>query len=178
MAEKWKPVVLGGYQWPYEVSDLGRVRRSTDGPRTHAGRVLRPWLDERGYPRVNLRDCARRRTTTVHRVVAEAFLGPPPSGMQVNHIDGNKQNARLNNFEYVTASENQYHAVALGLKTTKGLHGERNPSAKLTEGAVREIRRRALAGENQRGIARAFGISPAAITLIKQGRRWAMAGAA
>lgn len=43
---------------------------------------------------------------TIHRLVAEAHLGPRPKGYEVNHIDENKQNNVLENLEYVTHSEN------------------------------------------------------------------------
>ena len=50
----------------------------------------------------------------LHRLVAFAFLGPPPTGLawQVNHLDGNPSNNRLENLEYVTASQNILHASA------------------------------------------------------------------
>lgn len=51
--------------------------------------------------------------------------------------------------------------------------GSGNPAAKLDEGKVRDIKRRLAAGEGGSAIARAFGVSPAIITNIKKGDRWA-----
>ena len=50
----------------------------------------------------------------VHRLVAFAFLGPPPTDLawQVNHLDGNPSNNRLENLEYVTPSQNILHSSA------------------------------------------------------------------
>jgi hypothetical protein len=130
-AEEWRPVV--GYEDWYEVSTQGRVRRSVDGLRRgiKAGYVLQPRPTDQGYPFVGLysRDKKVSRSTLVHNVVTAAFLGPKPPDMQVNHIDGNKLNARLGNLEYVTGSDNQRHAYCLGLMKKK-----LNPSL------VREIR--------------------------------------
>ena len=51
----------------------------------------------------------------VHRLVAEAWIGPIPDRYQVNHIDGNKWNNKLDNLEITTASENIRHAMENGL---------------------------------------------------------------
>ena len=50
----------------------------------------------------------------MHRLVAHAFLGPPPSeaAWQVNHIDGNGSNNRIDNLEWATRSENVRHSYA------------------------------------------------------------------
>lgn len=46
----------------------------------------------------------KKKTIKVHKLVANAFLGK--SNLQVDHIDGNKLNNKLNNLEYVTPKEN------------------------------------------------------------------------
>ena len=58
----------------------------------------------------------------VHRVVANAFLGPPPSedAWQVHHKDGNPSNNSLTNLEYVTGSQNQRHSYASGTRRCSG----------------------------------------------------------
>jgi hypothetical protein len=48
-------------------------------------------------------------------LVAKVFIPNPENKEQVNHIDGNKQNACLNNLEWCTNQENQIHKVSTGL---------------------------------------------------------------
>ena len=55
----------------------------------------------------------KKKTIKVHKLVANAFLGK--SNLQVDHIDGNKLNNKLNNLEYVTPKENIRRAWEKGL---------------------------------------------------------------
>ena len=86
----------------------------------------------------------------LHRLVAAAFLGPCPDGKQVNHIDGVKANGAAANLEYVTPRENILHAIRTGLMTIPPtgprVRGGDHYRAKVTEGQVREMRRRYAGG--------------------------------
>ena len=53
-----------------------------------------------------------------------------------------------------------------------GVRGEQHPNARLTDGQVREIFRRAWAREPQRIIAKKFGINQRLVSAIKLGKRW------
>lgn len=59
-------------------------------------------LNSDGYPTVRVRHVR----TTVHRLVALAFLGERPKDTVVDHIDRNKQNNHYKNLRYVSFSEN------------------------------------------------------------------------
>lgn len=165
MSEIWRQIP----EWPYEVSSLGRVRRGECLQRTYAGRVLRLTIGRNGYVYVMLSNGGRRARFTVHRLVALAFLGPRPVGMQVNHRDGNKQNNVIANLEYVSGDENMHHAVVSGLIK----RGEQIHLAKLTEDAVRAIRRRYVPGvTRQVDLAHEFGVAQTKISAVIRGETW------
>jgi len=66
----------------------------------------------RGYVGVRL----NKKEYFVHRIVAQAYLNLDPStNLQVNHINGNKEDNRLSNLELVTPQENVIHAYKTGL---------------------------------------------------------------
>ena len=93
--EIWKPVL--GFEGKYEVSNFGNVKSLT------RNKLLKP-KSTRGYLTVAL--CKSTNTKYIHRVVWEAFNGPIPEGLQINHIDENKGNNLLSNLSLVTPREN------------------------------------------------------------------------
>lgn len=163
--EEWRPVV--GYEGWYEVSSLGRIRRTHRQHGARIGSVFHLSLNSRGYPHVKLRKGARPQMVNTHRLVTAAFLGPCPLNSEVNHKDGDKTNNRLSNLEYVTSSENRLHALRLGLQPS----GEAHWAALLTESDVQEIR--ALAGQQQqRELAERYGIAVGTLRDVIHRRSW------
>lgn len=71
--------------------------------------------DNLGYLCVKLNN----KTVKIHELAAEIVLGIRPKGMVINHIDGDKQNNRPWNLEYVTISDNTKHAYRIGLHATE-----------------------------------------------------------
>jgi hypothetical protein len=102
-------------------------------------------------------------------VVALAFLGAPWTDLQVNHIDGDKTNNRVENLEWVTPSENVRHAVATGLF---GAMGERHYRAALTREVVEAIKAARLAGVPLKELAEDYGVSLSTISAAATGRTW------
>lgn len=139
--EEWRRV--SGYE-RYEVSSMGRIRANT---RCSHDRILSPATLSNGYVVVCIgaQPGAPRQNHHVHRLVAEAFLGPVPIGRQVNHKNGIKADNRVANLEYVTASENVRHAVQAGLIATGDKHWTRRHPELLPRGDNHHMRRRKIA---------------------------------
>lgn len=109
--EEWRPVV--GFEGLYEVSDQGRVKSLPRPGRQGAEYVLTPKSGSRGsrggkcYYRVALRDAnGKPHTRAVHRIVAEAFLGPKPKGQLIRHGLGGPYDNRVVNLCYGTYVQN------------------------------------------------------------------------
>lgn len=68
-------------------------------------KVLKPAINK-GYLQVELRKDGKRKGFLVHRLVVTSFIGPIPKGMEVNHINEDKRDNRLENLELVTHKEN------------------------------------------------------------------------
>ena len=100
----------------YQVSNYGNVRRLRFINSKHnfeKVKQCKQTLNTWGYMTVNLSKNGKSNTKRVHRLVAETFLGE--SDLQVDHIDGNKQNNKLDNLEYVTPKENTQRAWKNGI---------------------------------------------------------------
>ena len=110
---RWKEI--SGYENIYSVSDTGMVRND------RTGNLIGQWICH-GYLYVKLCNNYRSETKRVHRLVAEAFCKKEVGKTDVNHINGDKQDNRAENLEWVTKSENMQHAFENGLqrKTSMG----------------------------------------------------------
>ena len=149
----------------YRVSNWGRVQSFKTGQWVN----LKPTPNIRfHYLTLILRHKITVKRRPVHKLVAEAFLGPCPPGMEVCHWDGNKQNNKVSNLRYDTRKNNHADKKRHGTDPSGMRHGR----AKLTDDQVREIRRLRTEGVSQQDLARQFGVCRPLISYIEHRKIW------
>ena len=168
MIEEWRRVE----EFPYEVSNLGRVRRSESSFNYPAGRLLRQHKTKLGYLVVRLNKPGATKYARVHILVCRAFHGPPPTPSHiVAHSDGSRDNNVPSNLRWATHAENSADRAAHDTLC----RGERCGTAKLSDAQVRAIRQRYKPFcrlDGAAAIARDYGVSKGTISHIMQGRSW------
>ena len=103
--EHWK--AIAGYEGLYEVSDLGRVKSLGYGKE----KILKPGKTRGGYLYVNLHKDGQRKTITVHRLVATAFISNPTNLETINHKDEVKTNNTVSNLEWMSHKDNNNYGT-------------------------------------------------------------------
>jgi hypothetical protein len=166
--EEWRTL-----EWApnYEFSSHGQVRRTKDAPGTFAGKILRQSMAN-GYKQLNLRVGGKFTSKKVHRVVCEAFHGPPPSVLhQVAHYDGDRTNNRAENLRWAMPKENASDDLRNGNRPA----GEKHPLARLKEGDIIAIRNEHR--EFIDALASFYDVQRGTILSIISNRTWRLIGA-
>ena len=109
--EIWKNIP--NYEGLYQASINGEIRS------LYTNIILKQEISKNGYCKVMLCKNKKRKLLSVHRLIAMTYLDNYSEDLQVNHIDGNKQNNTINNLEMVTCKENIQHSFKNNLQIAK-----------------------------------------------------------
>lgn len=157
----------------YSVTKDGEVFRT----RTYAGnptcKPCKPRM-KKGYLVAHISQGGITCDALVHRMVWEAFCGPIPDGLQINHLNGRRDDNRLDNLETCTISENAIHKFRVNgyPKPNYPSPGSKHGQAKLHERDIPEIRKLYAQGMFQADIAKQYGVSQVLIGKVVRGDAW------
>lgn len=162
MKEKWKKITF--FKNDYYVSNKGRIKGT---------KILKPSFARRGYEKITLSGgTTKRKSITIHRLVAETFIGPRPKGFHINHKNANKSDNSVENLEYIHPKEHQKRTSKMGLM----LHGEKHHKAKLSEKEAKEILslgwNNSKKGISLKKISEMYGISVASAWSLLKRKSW------
>ena len=116
--EIWKDIKR--FEQYYAISNQGRVwskdrlTRNNGGSYIKKGRILKGVPNNKGYLRVQLKAGGKSERFFIHRLVASHFVMNLENKPDVNHIDSNPLNNKVENLEWVTHRENMHHAINKG----------------------------------------------------------------
>ena len=136
----------------------------------HGGmRKMKSYVNEEGYPEIEMYLLGHRKYMRVHRLVALAFLGEPPAGKpEVRHLDGNPEHNHRSNLAFGTHQENMSDRTRHG----RDPKGSRNGRAKIGEDDAAEIRKLLAIGISQSIIGKTYGLESTTVRDIGSGKLW------
>lgn len=134
--EIWKPV--NGYEGYFEISNLGRVKsveryvRQSNHLRFVPEKIKKIHFNKGGYPCVTLCKDRVSKEKLLHRLLMEAFVPNPEGKTQIDHINTNVKDYRLENLRWVTPKENSNNPLTLQHGRENIYTPERNRKMNLT----------------------------------------------
>ena len=120
-----------------------------------------------GYSRVNVNNGKKKCSQLTGKLVALAFHGPCPEGLEVSHQDNDPSNNRPSNLLYETHLDNMRRQVDAGTR----IYSIHHTNCPLTKQQVKAIRERRAQGEKLLPLAKEFGVSISTISNIALGKR-------
>ena|SRR3990167_4411598 len=177
--EDW--IDAAGYEGFYQVSNSGKVRsldRYVKRGHNGVGGFIKPGIIlnstlTNGYPKITLSVDGIKRKIYVHQLVAKSFVHNPENKPQVNHKNGIRTDNAVENLEWCTNKENNYHANLVLRRDTFYKKGEGNIQAKLTQKQADNIREiNAKFKLSNVAIGEMFSVSGPTINGILNNKRW------
>lgn len=111
---------IDGYEGLYKASIDGDVKSLI------TGKIRKLRKGTNGYLLVDLYKDGKGKTYLVHRLVAQAFIPNPDNLPEVNHIDEDKTNNRVENLEWCTRQYNNNWGTAIQRAAEKNINGKRS----------------------------------------------------
>ena len=167
MKEEWRTAVYDGeiYEGLYKVSNLGRIL-SLNYRNTGKPDLMTPIDNGTGYLKIQLWKNGKPKTCLVHRLVAQTFIPNPNNLTEVNHIDEDKTNNRVDNIEWKSPKENSNHGTRnerIAKANTNGIRSKRVLQLSLDGELIREWDSASECGRN--------GFSQGNVSECCQGKR-------
>jgi len=160
-----KRIVIDDNESDFFIDNLGIVYRK-DGSKVKA------YEDRYGYLRVNIKIAGISKSYfRIHRLVAIMFIPNPNNFPQVNHINGNKKDNRVENLEWCNNSDNMKHAYQHGLHPI--IRGQDHGGSKYTENQIIRVCELLELGKYKyKQISEMTNVSKSTIKDIVTGKSW------
>lgn len=130
MIEEWKDIP--NYEGLYKISNFGKIKSYPKVYYCGQNKSTKRILEEKelkpdrpkGYKRFSLYNGKDKKRFQLHRLVAEIFLSNPENKPEIDHIDGNPANNRVDNLRWCTHEENLNNPITIHRKSesAKGNH--------------------------------------------------------
>ena len=142
MEEQWKTAIYDGiiYEGLYKVSNLGKIL-NLNYRNTGRAELMTPVDNGTGYLKIQLWKNGKPKTCLVHRLVAQTFIPNPNNLPQVNHIDQDKTNNRVENLEWKSPKGNCNHGTRnerIAKANTNGIRSKKVLQLSLSGELIRE----------------------------------------
>ena len=181
--EYWLPVNVDDAREYYSISSHGRVisyrpRNGVyTGINTNSGLMRKVQRFKTGYLYIGLRYDNGEKKILLHRAIAITFIDNPHNHPQVNHIDGNKENNRIDNLEWVTPSQNVQHSFDNGLNIgSHHVYVKNNGKSPTAADSIDQVKKVIELLKNpeltQKEISAATGVKLKSVSSIKLGVTW------